>query len=112
VVEARGVAAVVMDAFLTAIHFSFPVALSFTSEVTLSSVSASTPVVFSDSELDVDEVVSDAVASPEVVAAGVVSVDEVDVAVEESLFAVASARSFFALAACCFLSSFCMHDGN
>ena len=96
-VEARGVAAagvaaaVVVDAFLTTIHFSFPspVALSFySSEVTLS-VSASTPVVFSDSELDANEVVSDAVASPDGVAAGVVSVDEVDVAVEESVFAVA-----------------------
>jgi len=103
VVEARGVAAagvsaaVVVDAFLTAIHFSFPspMALSFSfSEVTLPSVSASTPVMFSDSEPDADEVVSDGVASPDVVAAGVVLVDEVDVAVEESLFAVASARSF------------------
>jgi hypothetical protein len=118
VVEATGVvaagmaAAVVVDAFLTATHFSFPSpgALSpSSSEVTLSSVSASTPVVFSDSELDAD-VVSDAVASPDVVAAGVVSVDEVDVAVEESLFAVASARSFLALAARSFLSSFCVHD--
>ena len=115
-VAAAGVATtVVVDVFLTATHFSFPspVALSFSSsEVTLSSVSASTPVVVSDSELDADEVVSDAVASPDVVAAGVVSVDEVDVAVEESLFAVASARSFLALAARSFLSSFYMHDEN
>ena len=120
-VEATGVvaagvaAAVVVDAFLTATHFSFPSpgALSpSSSEVTLSSVSASTPVVFSDSELDADEVVSDAKASPDVVASGVVSVDEVDVAVEESLLAVASARSFLALAARSFLSSFCVHDEN
>jgi hypothetical protein len=71
-------------------------------------VSASTPVVVSDSEDDADEVASDAVDSPVVVAAGVVSVDEVDVAVEESLFAVASARIFLALAARSFLSSFCV----
>lgn len=82
--------------------------LSFSSsEVTLSSASASIPVVFLDSELDADEVVSDGVASPDVVAAGVVSVDEVDVAVEGSLFAVPSTRSFLALAARSFLSSFC-----
>ena len=48
----------------------------------LCSVLASAPVVFSDSEL---EVASDAVASPDVVATGMVSVDEVNVAVEESL---------------------------
>jgi len=112
-VVAAGVAAaiVVVDVFLTATHFSFPSPVDFSlssSEVTLSSVSASTPVVVSDSEFDADEVVSDTVASPEVLAAGVVSVDEVDVAVEESLFAVASARSFLALAARSFLSSFCM----
>ena len=49
--------------------------------VTLSSVSVSTPVMFSDSELDANEVVSDGVALPDVVAAGAVSVDEVNVAV-------------------------------
>ena len=88
-VVAAGVAiAMVMDTFLMATHFSFPSpgALSFSSsEVMPSSVLASTPVVFSDLELDADEVVSDGVALPDVVAAGVVSVDEVDMAVEESL---------------------------
>jgi len=49
--------------------------------VTLSSVLASTPVMFSDSELNADEVVLDGVALPDVVAAGAVSVDEVDMAV-------------------------------
>ena len=89
-VEVRGVAAVGVDTFLTAIHFSFPSLIDLlfsSSEVMLSSVSASTPVVFSDSELDADEVVSDGVASPDMVAAGVVSVDEVNMAVEGSLFA-------------------------
>ena len=82
--------AVLMDAFLTAIHSSFSslVGLSFSSSEVM--LSASTPVVFLDLELDANEVVLDGVASPGVVAAGVILVDEVNVAVEESLFAVAA----------------------
>ncbi|KAF8815435.1 hypothetical protein BYT27DRAFT_6699639 [Phlegmacium glaucopus] len=110
----------VVEVDLTATHFSFsffpPSSTTAagssdfsvsSSEVTLSSVSASTPVVVSDSELeDDDEVTSEAVASVTGVAAGVDSVDAVEVATEESLFAAVSARSFLAFAARSFLSSF------
>lgn len=103
------------EAGLTATHFSFfssttaseVLGLSVSSsEVTLSSVSASTPVVVSDSEEledDDDEVAPEVVASVTTVAAGVGSVDVVGVATEESLFA--AAASFFCLARS-FLSSF------
>jgi len=96
---------------LTATHFSFLPSAAFalsvsSSEVTLSSVSASVsasaPVLVSDSDDDVD---SEAVPSVVVEAAGVDSVDAVDVAAEESLF---SARTFLAFAARSFLSSFCV----
>lgn len=99
-----------MEVDLIATHFSFfpsststlEVSSDFSissSEVTLSSVSASTPVVVSDSEeLEEDEVASDEVVS-EAAAAGVDSVDE-ELATEESLFVAAS------LFACCLRSLF------
>ena len=128
-----GVLIVMVEADLTATHFSFFPSSTTTeesssdfsvssSEVTLSSVSASTPVVVSDSEPEADDDDDEEVASEEVVvtssvdvdvvagvddtaaaaaAAGVDSVDEVLVAIEESLFA----ASFLALARS-FLSSF------
>lgn len=98
---------------LTATHFSFlPSSLTAgssvlsdsSSDVTLSSVSASTPVV-SDSELELDEedsLVEVAVASAEGVSVGVVAA----LVTEESLFAAASRRAFLALARASFLSSF------
>ena len=106
------VAVVVVKADLTATHFSFLFSSATagesedssdsSSEVTLSSVSASTPVLVSDSELeDEDEPLSVVTAT-----AGVDSVDEVEVATEESLFAPVSERSFLALARSSLLSSF------
>lgn len=110
----------VVEADLIATHFSFfpssttaslGVVSDFSvssSEVTLSSVSASTPVVVSDSE----ELADDEVASVVVVvsvttaAAGVGSVDVVEVAAEESLFTAAAAASFFACLARSLLSNF------
>ena len=103
---------------LTVTHFSplvAPSALSVSSsEVTLSSVSASTPVLVSDSELlEVEDSlvasgVKAGVGGVEVDAAGVVSVGVAESVEESSLFdAAASARSFLALAARSFLSSFC-----
>jgi hypothetical protein len=101
---------------LTVTHFSpfgWVVALSVSSssDVTLSSVSASTPVLVSDSELlEVEDslVASGVEAGVEVDAAGVVSVGVAESVEESSLFdAAASARSFLALAARSFLSSFC-----
>lgn len=98
---------------LTATHFSFlPSSLTAgssvlsdsSSDVTLSSVSASTPVV-SDSELELDEedsLVEVAAASAEGVSVGVVAA----LVTEESLFAAASRRAFLALARASFLSSF------
>lgn len=99
---------------LTATHFSFlPSSLTAgssvlsdsSSDVTLSSVSASTPVV-SDSELELDEedslVEVAAAASAEGVSVGVVAA----LVTEESLFAAASRRAFLALARASFLSSF------
>ena len=79
------------------------------SEVTLSSVSASTPVVVSDSEEFADEAVSEdseeVVVSFTTAAAGVGSVeDEAEVVAEESLFA--AAANFFASLARSFLSNF------
>ena len=75
------------------------------SDVTLSSVSASTPVVVSDSEelADDEEAVSEVAmgVSFTTTTAGMGSVDEAKVAAEESLFAAAAAflaclaRSFF-----------------
>ena len=116
----------VVEFDLIATHFSFfPSSTTATlvgfvsdfsvssSEVTLSSVSASTPVVVSDSEelAEDDEVTS---TSETVVVTGVttaaarmgsVAGDEVEVAAEESLFAAAAAASFFCLARS-FLSNF------
>ena len=78
------------------------------SEVTLSSVSASTPVVVSDSEEFADEAVSEdseVAVSFTTAAAGVGSVeDEAEVVAEESLFA--AAANFFASLARSFLSNF------
>lgn len=106
---------------LTVTHFSpfgwavAPSALSVSSsEVTLSSVSASTPVLVSDSELlEVEDSlvasgVKAGVGGVEVDAAGVVSVGVAESVEESSLFdAAASARSFLTFAARSFLSSFC-----
>ena len=125
---AYGVAAVLVagsgvDADLIVTHFSFfPSSITAalgvvsdfsvsSSDVTLSSVSASTPVVVSDSEeLEDDDEVASVVAvvsatTTAAVAAGVGSVDadEVEVAAEESLFA---AASFFACLARSLLSNF------
>ena len=103
---AVSVGGVGVEVDLIATHFSFfPSSTTATSgfssdfsfsssEVTLSSVSASTPVVVSDSEELEDEVASEVVVSTATVAAGVGSVGD-EVATEESLFA-AAAASFFA----------------
>jgi hypothetical protein len=88
-------------------HFSFlpaPLSDSSSSDVTLSSVSASTPVVFSDSEESLDEL---SVVSADVfvdAASTVASVEVVDVSVLDD--AVASRIAFFALRAS-LRSSFC-----
>lgn len=110
---------VLVDAVLTATHFSF-LTSSFSSEassvfslsssdVTLSSVSASIPVLASDSEVAV-EVASVEVEESVVASAGAVSVDEGEVVEEESLFA-ASARAFF-FAARSLRSCFCRDTGD
>jgi hypothetical protein len=108
-VSTAGVGAGV-EADLTATHFSFPSSttiLEFTDFSVSSSVSASTPVVVSDSEEledDEDDVTAEVVVSVTTVAAGVSSVDdEVEVATEESLFA---AASFLACLTRSFLSNF------
>lgn len=107
-----GVVVVVVGFDLTATHFSFSFPSSVTaepsgfadssSEVTLSSVSASTPVVFSDSEFEDDELSSGVGVWTGVAAV----VDGVEVATEESPFAAASRRSFLALERASFFSSF------
>jgi len=81
---------------LTATHFSFlataaSLSESSSSDVTLSSVSASTPVVFSDSELEDSLVVSVVVG-----AAASMGVEAVEVSVLDE---VAASRAFFALRA-------------
>lgn len=124
-VVAHGVAVVLVagsgvEADLIATHFSFfpssttaalGVVSDFSvssSDVTLSSVSASTPVVVSDSEElaeDDDEVASLVMeVSVTTAAAGVGSVGD-DVAAEESLFAAAAAACFIFFARS-FLSNF------
>jgi len=121
VISEEGVAGADGACPLTVTHFSpfgwvvAPSALSVSSsEVMLSSVSASTPVLVSDSELlEVEDSlvasgVKAGVGGVEVDAAGVVSVGVAESVEESSLFdAAASARSFLALAARSFLSSFC-----
>ena len=101
-----------LEVDLIATHFSFfPSSTTATlgvsdfsvssSEVTLSSVSASTPVVVSDSEEladDDDEAASVVVLSATTTTAGVGSVGgAVEGAAEESLFAANFSASFFAL---------------
>jgi len=105
-----GVAVEGGEACLTATHFSFfslpssSAALSdSSSEVTLSSVSASTPVLVSSSELEDEALLSEVAASSVGVAAGADSVVVVEGVVDESLFE--ASLSFFAFARS-FLSSF------
>jgi len=117
----EGVAAADGACPFTVTHFSpfgwvvAPSALLVSSsEVTLSSVSASTPVLVSDSELlEAEDLlvasgVKAGVGKVEVDAAGVVSVGVAMSVEESSLFnAAASAQSFLALVARSFLLSFC-----
>lgn len=99
---------------LTATHFSFFFPSSLTavapslsdssSDVTLSSVSASTPVVFSDSELDEEEVsAGTTTASSEADEVAESSVE----ALSAAFFSAASRRAFLAFTRASFFSSFC-----
>ena len=98
-VEVAGIEEAGVD---TATHFSFlpssftaPSLSDSSSDVTLSSVSASTPVLFSDSELDDSLEETSILVGPGVEDSVVATSDDSEI--DKSLFAAVSARAFLAL---------------